>query len=84
MPSHWPKAYSYCNLKSSTTYRLVNSLLVDIWPVWSLADNIWFARAMSSYVPCDGVLLFSLKQCVISLAFCDIWKNQGLGKRYEP
>ena len=39
---------------------------------------------MSNYVPCDGVLLFSSKQCVISLAFCDIWNNQGVAKRYQP
>ena len=38
---------------------------------------------MSNYILCDGVLLFSLKQCVISLAFCDIWNNQGLGKCYQ-
>ena len=39
---------------------------------------------MSNYILCDGVLLFSSKQCVISLAFCDIWNNQGLGKCYQP
>ena len=39
---------------------------------------------MPNYVPCDGVLLLSSKQCVISLAFCDIRNNQGLGKYYQP
>ena len=38
---------------------------------------------MSNYILCDGVLLFSSKQCVISLAFYDIWNNQGLGKCYQ-
>ena len=39
---------------------------------------------MSNYVPCDGVLLFSSKQCIISLAFCDIRNNLGLGKCSQP
>ena len=39
---------------------------------------------MSNYILCDGVLLFSSKQCVISLAFCDIWNNEVLGKCYQP
>ena len=38
---------------------------------------------MTNYLLCDGVLLFSSKQCEISLAFCDIWNKQGLGKRYQ-
>ena len=39
---------------------------------------------MPDYILCDGVLLFSSKQCVISLAFCDIRNNQVLGKCYQP
>ena len=39
---------------------------------------------MSNYVRCDGVLLFSSKQCVISLAFCDIRNNEVLGKCCQP
>ena len=39
---------------------------------------------MSNYVPCDVVLLFSSKQCVIRLAFCDMRNNQVLGKCYQP
>ena len=27
---------------------------------------------------------FLQKQCMIRLAFCDIWNNQGLGKCYQP
>ena len=40
-------------------------------------------RAMSNYILCDGVLLFSSKQCVISLAFCDVRNKQGLRKCYR-
>ena len=39
---------------------------------------------MSNYVPCDGVLLFSSKQCMIRLAFCNTRNKQGLGKCYQP
>ena len=48
------------------------------------AHNAWFPRAMSNYVPCDGVLLFSSKQCVISLTFCNTRNNLGPGKCYKP
>ena len=38
---------------------------------------------MSNYILYDGVLLFSSKQCMIRLAFCDIRNNQGLRKCYR-
>ena len=52
--------------------------------VSSLRAQCMISKAMSNHVQCDSMLSFSSKQFVISLAFCDMWNNQGLGKRYQP